>query len=259
MTRKRKSRRNTLWSYSCGSRPNVVYAFERRDCGGQVFVRWRSSSKRDSASRLKQSLGITIREPLTGRLDPEKVADAKLAVLQGTAAPNVKAPVPVKPIQEPTAFTLKAGFDLALDPERGKYGSIQTRRYNQMKKYRERRFGGRRNAVGLVDASMPWIDFTAAEARALWRRMADRHVASRGKKFGVDAAEGIVDSIYSVASWLRKENLIPSTACLQPSQWRNTLKEEWAQRTGSASRDQIDRGIQWRSIAESLLRWPIRT
>jgi hypothetical protein len=40
-----------------------------------------------------------------------------------------------------------AGFGLALDPERGKYGSNRTRRYDQMLKYRERLFGGPRHAA----------------------------------------------------------------------------------------------------------------
>jgi len=99
-------------------------------------------------------------------------------------------------------------------------------------KYCERLFGGKRHVTGLLDPSLAWTEFVPAEARALWRKMADRHAASRGAEFGVRAAEGMVDAIYSVAAWLREEHRIPADAARPPAQWRKSLKEEWAQRTG---------------------------
>jgi hypothetical protein len=146
--------------------------------------------------------------------------------------PNVARLVTPADVPPSTAPTIRAGFDLALDPERGKYGSNRTRRYDQMLKYRERLFGGPRHALPLLDAKLTWDAFVPAEARALWRRMADRHVSSNGHEFGVRAAEGVVDAIYSVAAWLREEQLLPPDAARAPTQWRKTLKEEWAQRTG---------------------------
>jgi hypothetical protein len=101
-----------------------------------------------------------------------------------------------------------------------------------MLKYRERLFGGPRHAAPLLDRTLTWITFVPAEARALWRRMADRHVSSKGEEFGVRAAEGIVDAIYSVAAWLREEHLISPDAAPAPAQWRKALREEWARRTG---------------------------
>ena len=88
------------------------------------------------------------------------------------------------PLRVPTAaaLTIRAGFDLALDTARGKYGSNRTRRYDQMLKYRERLFGGPRHAVPLLDAKLTWDAFVPAEARALWRTMADRHVSSKGQE-----------------------------------------------------------------------------
>ena len=44
---------------------------------------------------------------------------------------------------------------------------------------------------------------------------------------------GIVDGICSVAAWLREEHHIPADAARPPAQWRTSLKEEWAQRTGN--------------------------
>ena len=79
-------------------------------------------------------------------------------------------------------------------------------------KYCERLFGGKRHVTGLLDPRLAWTEFVPAEARALWRKMADRHAASRGAEFGVRAAEGMVDAIYSVAAWLREEHRIPADA-----------------------------------------------
>ena len=62
--------------------------------------------------------------------------------------------------------------------------------------------------------------------------MADWHVSSKGREYGVRAAEGVVDAIFSVAAWLREEHLIAADAARAPAQWRKALKEEWAQRTG---------------------------
>ena len=73
-----------------------------------------------------------------------------------------------------------------------------------MLKYRDRLFGGRRQASPLLDRELSWVAFVPAEARALSRTMADRHVSSKGAEFGVRAAEDVVDAIYSVAAWLRE-------------------------------------------------------
>ena len=74
-----------------------------------------------------------------------------------------------------------------------------------MRKYRERLFGGPRHAAPLLERNLTWLAFVPAQARALWRRMADRHVATKGEEFGVRAGESIVDAINSVAIWLREE------------------------------------------------------
>jgi len=70
-----------------------------------------------------------------------------------------------------------------------------------MLKFRERLFGGPPHAAPLLDPQLQWSALVPAEARALWRRMADRHVSSDGEEFGVRAAEGLVDAVYSVAAW----------------------------------------------------------
>jgi len=220
---------------------------ERRDCGGQVFVRWTNPDKAGVERRDRKSLGLAVRDAKTGRLDQKLVRAAELAVQQfqaklllsesavrGASEPRPNAAQALGPplASAQTSLTMLAGFALALDPERGKYGSNRTRRYDQMLKYRERLFGGPRHAAPLLERSLTWIAFVPAEGRALWRRIADRHLSTNGDEFGVRAAESIVDAIYSVAAWLREEHLIPPDAARAPAQWRKALKEEWAQRTG---------------------------
>jgi hypothetical protein len=225
-----------------------VFAIERRDSGGQVFIRFNNPDTPGVETRGRKSLGLVVRDARAGRLDPRLLRAAELAVQHFQARllvaespthpkieaqPNAgrSAALPYAPTS--TALTIRAGFDVALDTERGKYGSNRTRRYDQMLEYQERLFGGPRHAVPLLDAKLTWDAFVPAEARALWRRMADRHVASKGAEFGVRAAEGVVDAIYSVAAWLREQQLIPPDVARAPAQWRRALKEEWAQRTGN--------------------------
>ena len=240
--------RDGVWKYSYGVRPYVVFAMERRDRAGHIAVRWTNPDKTGKFRRERRNLGITVRDPETGRLDRKRVRTAELAVQQfqaklvvgqparpaAASANDTPSATQTRPVEFPRTgqLILRAGFDLALDPVRGKYGSIRTRRYDQMVKYRERLFGGNRQVTGLIDPSLPWTEFVPAEARALWRKLADRHAASRGAELGVRAAEGIVDAIYSVAAWLHEEHLIPADAARPPAQWRKSLKEEWAQRTG---------------------------
>jgi hypothetical protein len=238
--------RSDVWKYTYGTKPSSVFAMARRDRGGLVFVRWTNPDKPGTDKRDRKSLGITVRDPRTGLLDPKLERAAKLAVQQFQAkllvgqpaseAPAVMSqPVPAEqpaPAEVPALLTLKQGFHLALDAVTGKYASNRTRRYDQMVKYRTRIFGTRPGATPLIDPTLTWVALEPKDLRALWRRLADRHVEARGKEYGVRAAEGIVDAIYSVAAWLREEHHIPVDAAHPPREWRKKLKEEWAQRTG---------------------------
>ena len=237
---------NDVWKYSYGTKPSSVFAMERRNRGGLVFVRWTNPDKPGADKRDRKSLGITVRDPRTGLLDPKLERAAKIAVQQfqakllvgqpvseaPTVTPQPAAAEQPAPDNAPAPLTLKEGFDLALDAVTGKYASNRTRRYDQMVKYRMRLFGTRPGATPLIDPALTWIALEPKDVRALWRRLADRHVEARGKEYGVRAAEGIVDAIYSVAAWLREEHHIPVDAAHPSRQWRKKLKDEWAQRTG---------------------------
>ena len=127
MRRERRRRQDAVWKYSYGARPYVVFAMERRDRGGTVFVRWTNPEKSGFFKRARKGLGITVRNPETGRLDPKCVRAAELAGQQFQAKlvigePRGRSPAstvwritqaatPNPPAT--TQLTLRAGFDLA--------------------------------------------------------------------------------------------------------------------------------------------------
>jgi hypothetical protein len=243
---KRQRRRGDRWTYSYGPKPFVVFAFERPERENQIFVRWTNLSKPDRRrpgehKREAQGLGIVVRDPETGRLEERLVRAAELAVRQFQAR-LITGELPATPAERalegntvrstPETLTLREGFALALDPARGKYATTDTRHYEQIVSYEERLFGGKPGKKALINPALPWVGLQVRDIRALWRTMADAYVRTEGREFGVRAAEQIVDSIFSVAAWLREEARIPSDAAQPPEGWRRRLKEEWAQRTG---------------------------
>jgi hypothetical protein len=49
---------------------------------------------------------------------------------------------------------------------------------------------------------------------------------------GARTAEYMCDMLYTVASWLRQEELIPDAAALPKRNWKVRLKQEWQTLTG---------------------------
>ena len=243
--RKRQRRRGDRWTYSYGLKPYIVFAFERPDRANQVWIRWTDLSKPDlrrpgEHKRQVKALGLMVRDE-AGRLDEALVRAAELAVQQFQArlVTGVTPPAPAEREKEapavratPDTLTLREGFALALDPVRGKYATTDTRHYDQIVKYEERLFGGRPGLRPLIDPDLPWRGLELRDIRVLWRAMADAYVRTEGKEFGVRAAEMMIDSILSIAAWLREECRIPPDAARSPEGWRRRLKEEWALRTG---------------------------
>ena len=242
--RKRRTGKRGVWTYSYGPKPYTVFAFERPERGNQVFVRWTNLSKRDQREGLhrreKQGLGIVVRDPDTGRLDPKLVRTAELQVQQfharlitgslpQTAAERAAEKLPAQPTAE--TLTLREGFRLALDPKRGKYASVETRRYDDMTLYESRLFGLKPGTKPLINPEITWRELQLRDIRALWRTMADKYVRTDGREFGIRVSEQIVDAIFSVASWLREESHIAPDVARPPDGWRKRLREEWSQRT----------------------------
>lgn len=247
--RKTTKRRKDRWTYSYGLKPFVVFAYERHERGGQVFVRWTNLTKPDirrpgEHKRDAQGLGVGVRDA-EGRLDPKLVRAAELAVQQFQSR-LMTGTLPQTPIEraaeneppQPTAetLTLREGFALALDERRGKYASTDTRRYRDMVLWEARLFGSKPGTRPLINPDLPWAALQLRDVRALWRTMADAYVRTEGREFGIRVAEQIVDAVFSVSSWLREELRIASDAARPPDGWRKKLREEWAQRTGDPIR-----------------------
>lgn len=238
-------RRKNRWTYSYGLKPFVVFAYERHERSGQVFVRWTNFAKPDirrpgEHKRDAVGLGIGVRDD-EGKLDDKLVRAAEVAVqlfqsrLVTGVKPQAPADVPAAPaIARPSAetLTLKEGFALALDKTRGKYASIDTRRYDDMVRWESRLFGLKPGTRALINPSLPWAALQLRDVRALWRIMADAFIRTEGREFGLRVAEQIVDALFSVSSWLREESRIAPDASRPPDGWRKKLREEWAQRTG---------------------------
>ena len=244
--RKEQRRRGERWTYSYGLKPLIVSAFERPERGNQVWVRWTNLERPDRRRpgehmREVKSLGVFVRDLATGRLDEKLVRVAEVAVQQlqarlVTGEPAAGPAEPVKEVEAPRStaetLTLREGFALALDPARGKYASTDTRHYEQMVKYEGRLFGGKPGLRPLINPTLPWRALQLRDVRSLWRAMADAYNRTEGKEFGLRASEMIVDSVFSVAAWLREEDRIASDAARPPDGWRRRLKDEWALRTG---------------------------
>ena len=260
---KQRRRRGDRWSYSYGLKPFTVFAYERPERGNQVYVRWTNLSKPDlrrkgEHRRENQSLDVVVRDS-EGRLDERLVRAAQMAVQQFQArlvtgaiptspAEKAKEALPARPTSD--TLTLLEGFTLALDPVRGKYPSTETRRYEQMIKFDERLFGKKPGQRPLINPALTWRELKLRDVRALWRSMADEYVRTDGRSFGVRAAEQVVDSIYSVATWLREESRIALDAARRPDGWRRRLKEEWESRTG----EQLGRPFRPRHTEEEFRR-----
>ena len=92
-----RGRGNGVWKYSYGAKPHVVFAMERRDCGGEIFVRWTNPDKAGVEKRDRRSLGLVVRDA-TGRLDAKRVRAAEPAVqqFQGETADRSIACAPAK-------------------------------------------------------------------------------------------------------------------------------------------------------------------
>ena len=190
--------------------------------------------------REKQALGIVVRDPSTGRLDLKLVRAAELQVqhfharlvigaLPQSAAERAAERLPAQPTAD--TLTLREGFRLALDPKRGKYASIETRRFEDMVHYESRLFGLKPGTTQLIKPEIAWRALQLRDIRVLWRTMADHYVRTEGREFGIRVAEQIVDALFSVASWLREESHIAPDVARPPDAWRKRLRDEWAQRT----------------------------
>jgi len=204
--------KKSYWSKTYPIGTASIYAWERLDRGGYVFVLFRDSTKNGGTRREKQKLpgDLRVRDG-KGRVHNASVREVDAAVAT-FAAQLVLGQRPANQ-HEPTpdALTLTAGFEKALDIGSGKYPA-KTLRWQEVDRARTK-------LERIIGKSTPWASIKPGDVRRVWRTLANEYKnASPGERAcGPRQAEVTV---------------IPSDAVLAPTKWRAKLKREWEQLVG---------------------------
>jgi len=203
------------WRYDIGDSPYKVTAHEKVEKRGVIYLRWRHRG-----NWKHRSLGKRIRKP-SGAIIPaveqwaKEQAQAKYADLltrKGESDP------------QPTPMTLREGFRLAISSN-GKYPADTAHRREVI---RELEY-----ACLILGDSTPFTTIKRAHFRQLWRAKI-QELQAKGRQ-GLRGAEITVSRLLAVASWLRDEEKIPSTACVLPRTWKYEVAKDWRLFTGAES------------------------
>lgn len=215
------------WSQSFGVAPAMIYAWERLDRGGQVFVKYTNPAKSGRDRREKEKLpgNLTVRDA-KGRLDKKKIREVGEAVqrLQAMLLLGVQRDLPD---QTESPLSLRDGFERALDTTTGKYAT-KSLRWQEVHRAQEK-------LERILGHGTPWIELKSSDVRKVWRTLAQDYAHGRST-CGARQTEVTADSLYSVAAWLRDEDVLPADALLPASKWRRKLKDEWEQITGGSAK-----------------------
>jgi hypothetical protein len=208
---------------SVGFLPHKVTVYEEPSRKGTLYLRWRFGGnwKRTSLKR-------PLRTP-RGRIDPEtqkwalEQAASKYAALVGGLSPEER---------EATApLTIAQGLERILDRLTGKYpvDSPHRREVEREMKRAIEHWGG----------DTPWEAIKRRDIRKLWRwRILQLHAA---KHDGLRGTEITIARVLAVAAWLRDEELIPLGACALPRTWKEEMRKDWLELTGSRALPNVKR------------------
>lgn len=193
-----------------------------------MFVKYAHPAKQGRDRRVKEKLGDghVVRDT-KGREDVRKIKEIDRAVEQ-LAHALLTGKLAVREEQHDQPLTLAEGFAKALDLTAGKYPT-KTRRYEEVDR-------ARKKLERVLGKQRLWTAIKPGDVRRIWRKLAADFKASGSDEptCGPRQAEVTIDALYSVATWLREEELIPSDALLPMSKWRAKLKDEWQKLTGKA-------------------------
>ena len=219
-TRRRKAA-NKCWSESFGFYGATIRAAERTP-GGVLYLLWLDKQGKQQKKSLRH------RDRKLARRQALEVANAMAAAI-GQAAPRV---VTVERPQEQRSaaapLTLAEGVARAFEPMKGLYPRT-TKHTKQARKYAD-------EVVALLGADTPWSEIRPSTILYLVRQLARR--SQKGE--GAVAAEKTCVILFAIASWLRSEELIPSTAVHPSAGWKARVREEWRNETGKRS-DAVER------------------
>jgi integrase len=212
-----------VWQYQKGEPPNTVTAYERRNRGRAIEVRWWVGSLKSFRTR---SLGFGIRDErgrIVEELEQEAVRRTQ-AIYDALMAGRT--PVDVDEEQE-GPLTLASGFEIATTVPTGMY-VVETEHLREV----------RRSArdivatIGTTRAGRPrtWDSLSYSVVRELWLRLAQRYAAS--DQGGPAWTERCVVILLQVAQWLAVEERIDRPLVVRKT-WREQMRREWEQLTAT--------------------------
>lgn len=218
------STEKSYWSQTVPFGSRKVYAWERLDRNGAIFLKFKDDASRARDGRVKVRLpgNHSVRDA-KGKILQSKVRTVVREIeefISSIATTGLRAET-----QAVNGLSLLEGFDMLLDTTNGKFAS-KTLRWQEIER-------AKRKIEKILNMHLSWTDITPHHARSIWRSLARENVEQRAQgvrsRIGVRQAEVTVDALYSTAAWLRDEGLIPQDAGLPQSKWRLKLKEDWRQ------------------------------
>lgn len=117
-------------------------------------------------------------------------------------------------------LTLAEGIERAVDPNRGIF-PVETKQALLTRRLTKR-------AAEILGDHLTWAELTPGTLQYLIRTLA-RESENGG---GARSAEYTCIGLYTIAGWLRQEQLIPESAALPKRGWKTKLKDEWRALTG---------------------------
>jgi hypothetical protein len=258
------------WKADVGFLPHKVTVFEHGERGLQLYLRWRPGREVDGEWRSGgawkyRSLGVTFAElvarefaklpPSRQRKEAEAWARAKAEAQYDrnrghtAATPRAEPALPAPPAPK---LTLRAGWEKATDPDKGKYAAAGTLALA----------AGRPGAAGRRASTSPSTSATSpSRSRRRWRsggrtprgrtcaRATSRSSSAGGGRpcgprprrrpprrrptptspgHGFASGVATVARVLAVADWLRDEGHIPPGAALPSRTWKKKAAEDFA-------------------------------
>lgn len=201
-----------VWTYSVGTVPYKVTAYERASQDGVVYLRWRARTAGGARNWRNKSLKLKVRDR-AGRIDREREkqiqeeANRQLARLLGGLPKEVVA----------VRLTLSEGWAKISDRKTGKYPTNTPHRREVER--------AMRYTMAVWGPDRPWDSIKKRDLRELWRRRIEE-LSAVGER-GLRGAEVTIARLVGVAGWLRDEEHIPATACVPSRHWKRELADDW--------------------------------
>jgi integrase len=212
---KQRNAAKKCWSESFGFYGATIRAAERTP-GGVLYLLWLDKRGKQQKRSLRH------RDRKLARKQALEIANAMAAAVSPGTAGFVTVEKPREKADEP--LTLAEGVERAFEPLKGLYPR-PTKHAKQARKYAD-------TAAQLLGRDMAWAELRPGSILYLVRQLARR---SRNGE-GAVSAEKMCVILYAIASWLRAEELIPSTAAHSNAGWKVRVREEWRNTTGQRTR-----------------------